>query len=69
MFIVLKNKKKINKIKKKEEKKMFYDDDPYADPVNVHDLFVYYNHYFFKDKLVTTFVKWSSRMTLCAGTC
>ena len=48
---------------------MFYDDDPYADPVNVHDLFVYYNHYFFKDKLVTTFVKWSNRMTLCAGTC
>lgn len=47
----------------------FSDDNPYADPPDIFDLFQFYNSYFFENVLHSTVVKWSKRMTLCAGTC
>jgi predicted SprT family Zn-dependent metalloprotease len=37
--------------------------------VDVFDLFSFYNSYFFHGRLDKCVVKWSKRMTLCAGTC
>lgn len=36
---------------------------------NIHQLFVQFNDMFFWGKLATVYVKWSPRMTLCAGLC
>ena len=36
---------------------------------DVHDLFQYYNNYFFSGLLEKCSVRWTKRMTLCAGTC
>jgi len=37
--------------------------------VDVFDLFAFYNEYFFDRRLEKCTLKWSKRMTLCAGTC
>ena len=47
----------------------FYDDNPYSNPPDIFDLFRFYNQFFFQEKLTASIVKWSNRMTLCAGTC
>ncbi|CAD8170938.1 unnamed protein product [Paramecium octaurelia] len=52
-----------------QDYKYFSDDNPYCDPPDVFELFQFYNQYFFEGILVTCTVKWSTRMTLCAGTC
>lgn len=43
-----------------------------ADTTNIydiHDLLSFYNQKFFFGLLASTELKWSTRMTLCAGTC
>lgn len=47
--------------------KYFSDDNPYCDPPDVFDLFQFYNTYFFENTLEACQLKWSKRMTLCAG--
>ncbi|KAI9015858.1 SprT-like family-domain-containing protein [Phycomyces nitens] len=42
------------------------DDNVFPD---LHDLFMTYNPLYFQDKLGMVEVKWSSRLTLCAGIC
>ncbi|RXG71858.1 SprT-like domain-containing protein Spartan [Armadillidium vulgare] len=42
----------------------------YLDPnPNIYDLFLTFNHQFFWGRLMGVEVKWSPRMTLCAGVC
>ena len=37
--------------------------------LDVHEMFVFYNEYFFQEVLDKCQVRWSTRMTMCAGTC
>jgi len=46
----------------------FYNDND-QETFDAYDLFRFYNIYFFHNILEASQVKWSSRMTLCAGTC
>lgn len=44
--------------------------DSFDDPLpDIHDLFAYYNKKYFDSQLSNVYVEFSSRMTLCAGTC
>lgn len=46
------------------------EEDELSQPfVNIHDLFNKFNHDQFDGRITATFVEYSSRMTLCAGTC
>lgn len=46
----------------------FYNDNP-TETYDAYDLFRFFNTYFFNNILDASQVKWSTRMTLCAGTC
>ena len=48
--------------------KYCYDDDPYKEPPDVYDLFGYYNQRYFEGRLCSSILRWSKKMTLCAGT-
>lgn len=46
------------------------EEDELSQPfVDVHELFNYYNHKHFGNRITRTYVEYSTRMTLCAGTC
>jgi predicted SprT family Zn-dependent metalloprotease len=47
----------------------FFFNENTAEVFDVHEMFRFYDFYFFNNLLVASEVKWSSRMTLCAGTC
>jgi hypothetical protein len=50
------------------EKNYFKGSDEF-EPFDVHELFLFYNSYFFQNILEKCSVEWSERMTLCAGSC
>ena len=49
--------------------KYFANPDDHEGVLDVYELFRFYNPFFFYGKLDACFVRWSKRMTLCAGTC
>jgi hypothetical protein len=45
-------------------------DEELLDPTpNIYDLFIYFNKKYFQSTLNSVEIKWSKRMTLCAGLC
>lgn len=48
--------------------KYFRSDDEH-EIIDIHEMFLYYNTFFFQDTLEKCYVEWSQKMTLCAGTC
>lgn len=53
----------------KEVFSYFYEPEELDQPPDVFELFQFYNQFFFHSQLSTCIIKWSKRMTLCAGTC
>lgn len=51
------------------EENYYYETDLIKEPPDIYDLFNFYNGIFFDFKLSSSIIKWSKRMTLCAGTC
>lgn len=48
----------------------FWQPEPDDDVYDVHELFSFYNEIFFKGVLTNSCeIRWTRRMTLCAGTC
>jgi hypothetical protein len=47
----------------------FYEDNPISELPDIHHLFQFYNEFFFEKMMESSTLKWSKRMTLCAGTC
>lgn len=50
----------------RQHRDQLYSHEPH---VQVHDLFVLYSSLFFRDSLASVSVRWSNRMTMCAGLC
>lgn len=44
-------------------------EEDFADFPNIYDLLQIYDHSFFEERLGSVELKWSKRMTLCAGVC
>ena len=50
------------------ERKYFKTNEPHQE-VDIYEFFQFYNQYFFDDFLSACTIRWTKRMTLCAGTC
>ncbi len=65
------NSKSSSEVHRKYEKPYYFysEEDSSSEPPDIYELFRYYNALFFQNELEACEVKWSKRMTLCAGTC